>query len=265
MREKSLTAPGMSTQQGPLQSVADPSSIGVDECSSPTRRSLLKVALLLPAASVLGYCALDSAHAETQKGDAAPTFLNAEERAFIEAATERLIPDQDDGLGAKGAAVAVFIDTQLAGPYGRAEHWYMQGPWAEGTTEQGYQLKLSPGALYQTAIRDVNAWCQTNHGKRFADLSGAEQDGVLHGLESGDIVLADVPAKVFFTMLWSNTVEGFLSDPMYGGNRNFAGWKLVGFPGPRYNYVDEIEQYGKPYTQPTVGLLGRDGTLLRKG
>jgi gluconate 2-dehydrogenase gamma chain len=52
---------------------------------------------------------------------------------------------------------------------------------------------------------------------------------------------------------------------MYGGNRNFAGWKLVGFPGPRYNYTSEIEQYGKPYTLPTVGILGRDGTRLRRG
>jgi gluconate 2-dehydrogenase gamma chain len=141
----------------------------------------------------------------------------------------------------------------------------MQGPWATGTPEQGYQLKLTPGELYQTATRDVNAWCQKKHGKDFAGLSEAEQDDVLHGLESGDVELPDVPAKVFFTMLWNNTVEGFLSDPMYGGNRNFAGWKLVGFPGPRYNYVSEIEQYGKPYTVPTVGILGRNGALLKKG
>jgi gluconate 2-dehydrogenase gamma chain len=67
-----------------------------------------------------------------------------------------------------------------------------------------------------------------------------------------------VPAKEFFKILWSNTQEGFLADPEYGGNRGFAGWKLIGFPGPRYNYVAEIEQYGKRYEEPTVGLLGRD-------
>jgi len=58
-------------------------------------------------------------------------------------------------------------------------------------------------------------------------------------------------------MLWQNTQEGYLADPMYGGNRDFAGWKLIGFPGPRYNYVAEIGQFGKPYTLPTVGLKGR--------
>jgi gluconate 2-dehydrogenase gamma chain len=237
----------------------------VDECSSLTRRSLLNAALLLPAAGVLGCNSSASNHSETHEASPAPQFFSPAEWVFVEAATERLIPDEEDGLGARGAAVPVFIDRQLAGPYGRAEHWYMQGPWAKGTPEQGYQLKLTPGQLYQTASRDVNAWCRKNHGGDFAGLPGTVQDDVLHGLESGDIELTDAPAKVFFTMLWNNTVEGFLADPMYGGNRNFAGWKLVGFPGPRYNYVNDIEQYGKAYALPTVGILGRDGTRLRKG
>ena len=230
---------------------------------SPSRRALLGAALFLPAASVVGCSSWGSTPSEAQEAPPAFAFFNPQERAFVEAATERLIPDEEDGLGARGAGVAVFIDRQLAGPYGRAERWYMQGPWATGVPEQGYQLKLTPAELYQTATRDVNAWCRKNHGKDFIALPEAAQDDVLHGLESGDIELSNVPAKVFFTMLWNNTVEGFLADPMYGGNRNFAGWKLVGFPGPRYNYTSEIEQYGKPYTLPTVGILGRNGTLLR--
>jgi gluconate 2-dehydrogenase gamma chain len=237
----------------------------VGECSSPTRRSLLNAALLLPAAGLLGCNSPASSRSESHEASPASQFFNPEERAFVEAATERLIPDEEDGLGARGAAVAVFIDRQLAGPYGRAERWYLQGPWATGIPQQGYQLKLTPGELYHTAIRDVDAWCQKNYGRRFAALSESERDDVLHGLESGDIALTDVPAKEFFTMLWKNTVEGFLADPMYGGNRNFTGWKLVGFPGPRYNYISEIEEYGKPYGQPTVGILGRDGTRLRTG
>jgi gluconate 2-dehydrogenase gamma chain len=203
--------------------------------------------------------------AAADDAEAVPLFFNADERAFVEAATERLIPDEEDGMGAKGAAIVIFIDRQLAGPYGHAYRWYMQGPWEKGIPGQGYQLKLTPGELYQTAIRDVDAWCKKNHGKGFIALSADEKDDVLHGLESGDIKLADVPSKVFFTTLWKNTVEGFLADPMYGGNRNFTGWKLVGFPGPRYNYVAEIEQYGKPYTKPTVGILGRDPNRRMKG
>ena len=266
--QKSLAVPDLSEQTRRRGfDVQKPSA--VKECASlasASRRSLLNAALFLPAASVVGCSSpRESNHSEAQEPPPAFAFFNPEERAFVEAATERLIPDEEDGLGARGAGVAVFIDRQLAGPFGRAERWYMQGPWAAGIPEQGYQLKVTPGELYQTATRDVNAWCRTNHGKDFAALPGAVQDDVLHGLESGDIELTDVPAKVFFTMLWNNTVEGFLADPMYGGNRNFAGWKLIGFPGPRYNYVSDIEQYGKPYTLPTVGILGRNGTLLRKG
>jgi gluconate 2-dehydrogenase gamma chain len=87
---------------------------------------------------------------------------------------------------------------------------------------------------------------------------------VLQGLEKGDIKLTDAPAKDFFAMLWQNTHEGFFADPMYGGNRDFAGWKLIGFPGPRYNYTEEIVQYGKPYALPSVGLMGRGGKPVRK-
>lgn len=242
---------------------SDPASAAA-AAQSPGRRALLKAALLAPAAGFVGSgllgCGTRNANRDrvVTGTTPAPLFFNPEERAFIEAATARLIPDEEDGMGAPGADVAVFIDRQLAGPYGHAYRWYMQGPWAAGIPGQGYQLRLTPGELYRTAIRNVDAWCRKSRGKGFIALSADEQDDVLHGMESGDIKLAEVPAKTFFTMLWKNTVEGFLADPMYGGNRNFTGWKLVGFPGPRYNYVAEIEQYGKPYTQPTVGILGRD-------
>ena len=86
-----------------------------------------------------------------------------------------------------------------------------------------------------------------------------QQDQVLHDMDDNKIELEDFPAQAFFAVLWQNTQEGFLSDPMYGGNRNFVGWKLVGFPGPRYNYVAEITQYGTPYPLPQVGIMGRDG------
>ena len=95
-------------------------------------------------------------------------------------------------------------------------------------------------------------------------MSNSDQDAVLTALEKDSIELVDVPGKTFFTMLLQNTTEGFLSDPMYGGNRDFAGWKLIGFPGARYNYVEEIEQYGMSYPLPPVGLLGRRGGRTRK-
>jgi gluconate 2-dehydrogenase gamma chain len=187
------------------------------------------------------------------------SFLAPDEVAFLDAAVSRLIPADDLGPGAKEAGVTFFIDQQMAGPFGRGESWYMSGPWKKGTEQQGYQLRLTPAQLYRAAIKDIEDYCQRTFSRKYPDLSVEDQDKVLHGLEKGEIELANVPAKDFFKMLLQNTQEGFFADPVYGGNRDFIGWKLVGFPGPRYNYVAEIEQYGKPYTLPTVGLAGRRG------
>lgn len=224
---------------------------------STSRRRFLQAASLAVPGAVLSGC--HSAATQPELSAAiAPSILTAQETSFLAAATERLIP------GAAEAGIVTFIDRQLGGPYGLAQAWYMHGPWQHGTEQQGYQLKLTPAQLYRSAIRDIQAWCGHTYAKSFERLSPEEQDTVLHGLEKGEIELPDVPAKTFFTMLLQNTQEGYLADPMYGGNRDFAGWKLIGFPGPRYNYIAEIEHYGKPYTLPTVGLKGR-GDLHRDG
>jgi gluconate 2-dehydrogenase gamma chain len=134
----------------------------------------------------------------------------------------------------------------------------MEGRWAHGEDEQGYQLRLTPAALYRAAIADIADHVRGRHRATFAALDANAQDDILRGLEKGTIELAHVPADTFFKMLVDNTVEGFLADPLYGGNRDFIGWKLIGFPGPRYNYVAEIEQYGKRYDMPFVSIAGRD-------
>lgn len=228
------------------------------------RKFLRAVGLAVPATALFG-CSRPAPHAGVIAANTpGPQFLNEGETHFLDAAMEQLIPEDAQYPGARSSGVTTFIDRQLSGPYGTAQTWYMRGPWQKGTPQQGYQSKLSPAQMYRTAIRDIQGYCQKKYGKQFEALPATTRDEVLHGLESGDIELPDAPAKEFFTMLWKNTQEGYLADPMYGGNRNFAGWKLVGFPGPRYNYVEEIEHFGKPYTLPTVGLKGR-GDLDRNG
>jgi gluconate 2-dehydrogenase gamma chain len=248
-----------SQAQRPASQADDGSEL--DDAVSTLRRRLLKTALFLPIGAALAGCSSEA----TSKQPFYRRYFTADERRFVDAATARLIPDGDDHSGATAAAVAFFIDRQLVGSYGQAETWYMQGPWQKGAPEQGYQLAYTPAALYRAAIKEINNYCQSTFHRAFADLSAAKQDELLHKLEQGKIDLKEIPSDTFFAQLWKNTQEGYLSDPMYGGNRNFVGWKLIGFPGPRYNYVEDITLYGKPYAQPTVGLLGRDGKRILKG
>ena len=83
---------------------------------------------------------------------------------------------------------------------------------------------------------------------------------VLKGLEAGTIQLsAGVDAKSFFAMLLQNTKEGYLSDPIYGGNKDMAAWKMIGFPGAHYDYSEWVTRHGERVPYPTVGFKGRPG------
>ena len=182
------------------------------------------------------------------------TFLTPPEQAFVEAAVERLIPSDEHGPGAREADVAFYIDQQLRGAWGTGAGQYRQGPWTEGTPEQGYQLNMTPQQLYRVGIAQANDYCKGRYGKAFDQLSGTHQDEVLRGLEKGTIELGDVPAKTFFSFLFENTLEGFWADPLYGGNRNGVGWKQIGFPGVAAAYVGIIERYNVPYRVTPVSI-----------
>jgi gluconate 2-dehydrogenase gamma chain len=187
-------------------------------------------------------------------------YFTPSEREFIDAAVSRLIPKDNLGPGAKEVGVTEFLDRQLAGPFGKAAHWYMHGPWKKGEKTQGYQSRLTPAELYRAAIKAIDGYCGGKFaGKNFAQLSSDQQDQVLKGLEKGDIKLKGADAKTFFKMFLQNTVEGFFSDPIYGGNRDMAGWKLIGFPGARYDNRPYVKKHGQKLNLPPVGIKGRPG------
>jgi gluconate 2-dehydrogenase gamma chain len=192
-------------------------------------------------------------------------FFTATERAFIEAAVDRLIPSDAVGPGAVEAGVPFFLDRQLAGPFGRGDHYYLGGPWPKGAPEQGYQSRFSPAQLYRAAIAaiDSNVAAQFN-GAAFAKLAAPDRDKVLKGLEAGAIQLGGgVDAQAFFAMLLQNTKEGYFSDPIYGGNKDMAAWKMIGFPGAHYDYKEWVSRHGEPVPYPTVGFKGRPGWTER--
>ena len=185
-------------------------------------------------------------------------YFTAEEGAAVEALVDRLIPPDPQTPGGKDAGCAVFIDRQLAGPYGAARGLYMAGPFVDGTPEQGWQSSLTPAAFYRRALAALDAQCRISHGgQRFAELAAPQQDQLLASLEKGDVKLEGVNGQAFFGQLLHNTREGFFGDPIYGGNRDMVGWKMIGFPGARYDYRDWVERHNERYPLPAVGIAGR--------
>jgi gluconate 2-dehydrogenase gamma chain len=176
-------------------------------------------------------------------------FFTPLEAAVLVALVDTLIPKDDVGPGGVEVGVPIFIDRELAGAYGRGARMYLDGPFGQGTPQQGYQLPLPPADLYRVGIADLNAWCvKTRGGKTFDQLSLADRAIALKAVEAGQAEFAQIPARTFFSVLLQNTMEGYFADPMYGGNRNGAVWKMIGFPGAIGMYGEVIEQYrNKPY------------------
>jgi gluconate 2-dehydrogenase gamma chain len=188
-------------------------------------------------------------------------YFTTPESAFVEAAIDRLIPSDHLGAGAREAGVAYFIDEQLEGQYGYAAKMYRQGPWGIATPTQGYQLALTPREVYRIGIRATQDYCQRTYRKPFEELSASHQDEVLSLLDDAKITFDDVPAKTFFEMLYENTIEGYFADPIYGGNRDKVGWKLVGFPGVAAAYIGVIERHNIPYVVDPVGISDENGSM----
>ena len=185
-------------------------------------------------------------------------FFTADEAALMEAAVDRLIPPDDRGPGGKDAGCAIFIDRQLAGPYGHAAGLYTRPPFLPGVATQGYQLPDSPAARYRAGLKALAGHIKEAFGgKAFHELASADQDKVLSGLENGSIALKDIKSTDFFALLLQDTQQGFFADPIYGGNRDMAGWKLVGFPGARYDYRDWVDRHNEVYPLPPVSIMGR--------
>jgi gluconate 2-dehydrogenase gamma chain len=100
----------------------------------------------------------------------------------------------------------------------------------------------------------LNELSRSRHDERFDLLSHDEQEALLKEMEQGSLPLPDVPIQEFFSMLLTNTMEGFFSDPIYGGNRDKVGWRLVGFPGVGASYRDLIARFDEPYDVEPVSI-----------
>lgn len=185
-------------------------------------------------------------------------FFTSDEGLAIEAMADRIIPPDPQTPGGKDCGCAIFIDRQLAGPYGRAEGLYTRPPFMPGTKQQGAQSPDAPAATYRKGLAALDRHCRSAYqGKRFPDLADDQKDDLLKSIEDGKTTLEGVDGQKFFAQVIKNVQEGFFGDPIYGGNRDMAAWKMIGYPGARYNYLDWVERHNERFPLPPVSLMGR--------
>jgi gluconate 2-dehydrogenase gamma chain len=230
----------------------------------PNRREVLgAMAVALAGSPAAGRAAILQGHLPWMPEQSTPPhpaetggwrYFTPEEAGTVEALVDRLIPPDPQTPGGKDAGCAVFIDRQLAGPYGQAEGLYDSGPFHDGTEQQGPQSSIDPADHYRKALAALDRYSRATYGGRsFADLADDEQDTVIAGLEDGKIDLGDKPGS-FFKQLLKDAQQGFFADPLYGGNKDMTAWKMIGFPGARYDYRDWVERHNEPFPLPPIGI-----------
>jgi gluconate 2-dehydrogenase gamma chain len=162
-------------------------------------------------------------------------FFNDDDARTIAAFTERLMPGAPGKPGATDAGVLNYIDLALAGAYAGEQDFYRRG------------------------IIALDAHCVAAYGKPFRHISTAQQDEAIAALEHGQTTAFTWPtAQAFFNTVHKHTMEGMFADPIYGGNKDFAGWILVGFPGAQMQFTTEDMLSKEAFTrEPIVGLQSR--------
>ena len=185
-----------------------------------------------------------AAAAAADVADAQPRLLlNETEHAFVVAAVDTMIPADELSPSGSKCGVAVFIDRQLASAWGGGAKLYRAGPFFKGKPEQGYQLQLTPAEFITTGIAAANAWTRKTYGSEFGQLDPDKRIEALKAMEEGKAEFENFSSRAFFARLHALAMEGFFSDPIYGGNRNMASWRMLGFPGLPANYAKLIDEY----------------------
>ena len=159
-------------------------------------------------------------------------FLSLSEGAVVDALSERIMPGAPGKAGAREAGVLNYIDLALAGAYADLQEFYRRGCAA------------------------LDQHCRATHGKSFAELSPDEQDSIITAMIEGKVPTFTWPTpQAFFATVRTHTMEGMFADPVYGGNKDFAGWRLVGFPGAQPLFTEADMASREAFTRgPILGL-----------
>jgi gluconate 2-dehydrogenase gamma chain len=192
---------------------------------SVSRRSLIAGAAVVPVAALT---AGKAAAASTS----AKSVFSASELKTLEAFLDRLVPKDDLGPGAVECGAAGYIDQALSGALADEKASFLKG------------------------LADMDAFARSTHNAAFADLKPEQQDAVLTAMDAGRA--SGFPnSRAVFARIRRLTLEGMFSDPYYGGNKDFRGWDLIRYPGPRVAVSPEEQRIKveiKPYRRSALGV-----------
>lgn len=184
---------------------------------SPSLDSVSRRDLLAGSAATLA-CAWIPASALRIAGTANLEVFTREERRCLHAMISRIIPSDANGPGALQAGCAIYIESALRDAY------------------------RSQKPAYGAGLAALDACAAERHGKRFPALDLREQDQILTDFERNTRAGEYRDSAAFFEMVRRHTLEGMFGDPSYGGNANFVGWDLIGYPGLRMYVSSDLEQ-----------------------
>jgi gluconate 2-dehydrogenase gamma chain len=183
-------------------------------------------------------------------------WLRPGEQTFVEALVNHLCPADKSSPNGVDMGLNIFFDRALAGAWGQGDRLYLQGPFMKGSANQGYQLGLTPAALFRAGTEGLTTYCASTYKKTFDLLPAETKEEILHGLQGGKIELPNgVPGANYFAHILQMFYEGMFADPIYGGNRNKAGWKMIGYPGVNTaNKINIVKFKNKPYTPEPISI-----------
>jgi gluconate 2-dehydrogenase gamma chain len=250
----------MPIQNNPREDVMPNDSNGRSAPRDVSRRHLFKQVGLAGAAAAVSAAVPAAATAQTPTTAAPPAApapasaapplamprlealetLTAQEADTLEAIVARLIPTDENGPGATEARAAHYIDRALTGPLRGAR------------------------ASYAANLAALDAYAQAKKGAPFAKLPPADQDTVLTDMEKNVATGFTPNAAAFFALVRTHTIQGTFCDPYYGGNADFVGWDLIGYPGIRLTVTAE-EQRMKARASPVRQSAYADAAFSMKG
>ena len=149
---------------------------------------------------------------------------------------ETIYPEDEHGPGAKALGAAYFLDKQLVTVWGINADDYRKAPFQPG------EVALNNSEIFLYGARALNTQAKADFDANgFTLLDEEQKTSILKKFEAGEVEVMGVPSQQFFTMLRTATLQGCFCDPMYGGNRNMAGWEMKQFPGAQMGYLQHVE------------------------